>query len=353
MLATNITQMSIVISLLIISLCLSLISCGKKRKGAREVVVSYYTEGKFNGAILIAKDGRRIYDTLLGYSDFYHKTKLHRHTVFYIASLSKPVTAIGIMLLQQKGLLHYDDLAATYVKGLPGYAGGITIRQLLTHTSGIRDYEGVLDNRKQLTNQDVIKWLNEERKLQFIPGSQFAYSNSGYIILSLVIESISGLSYSQFLQENLFTPLGMLHTKVFDKTNSLMENRAIGFNKQKALDDYSLLTTGDGGIYATVEDLYVLDQALRHGSLLSEENIKLMYEPPTLLSGKMSKYGFGWFIDKHNGSTIAQHTGGLDGFRALFWRDLDNDLTIITLTNQGDAIPLYNFREDLISSLGE
>jgi len=314
-------------------------------------VVNYYKEGKFNGAVLIAKNGHKIYDTSLGYSDFDHKTVLREHTAFYIASLAKPITAIGIMLLQQKGLLQYDDLAATYVKELPGYAGKITIRQLLTHTSGIRDYEGVLSNRERLTNQDIIKWLNEQGKLQFVPGSQYAYSNSGYIILSLVIESISGQSYSQFFQEHLFAPLGMRHTKVFDETKPSIESRAIGFNKQKALDDYSLLTTGDGGIYATVEDLYILDQALRHGSLLSEENTKLVYELPTLLSGKKSEYGFGWFIDRDNGSTIAQHTGGLNGFRALFWRDLDNDLTIIALTNQGDAFPLNDFCKDLVSSL--
>ena len=345
--------MSKVILLLNVSLCFLLISCGERKKSVADVVTKYYKEGNFNGSVLIAENGHEIYDTSLGYSDFRHKTALNEHSAFYIASLSKPFTAIGIMLLQQKGLIHYNDLAATYVKGMPAYARNITIQQLLTHTSGIRDYEGILDNRKRLRNQDIIKWLNEEKQLQFIPGSRYTYSNSGYIILSLVIESISGQSYAQFFQENVFAPLGMLHTKVFDEMEPLIENRVIGFNKRKEQDDYNLLTTGDGGIYSTVGDLYVLDRALRLGLLLSKENTKLMYEPPVLLNGEKSKYGFGWFIDRDNNARIAQHTGGLNGFRSLFWRDLDNGLTIIALTNQGAGFAPDDFRNDVVSCLRE
>lgn len=335
-----------------ILLCLFFISCRQTTgKNPGDIVIQYHNKGHFNGAVLIAKNDSIILDTIAGYSNFSQKIPLTKQASFYIASLSKPVTATGIMLLQQKGLLSYDDKAVMYVKELPAYAGDITIRQLLTHTSGIKDYENALPGKKGLTNQDVIKWLYEQQQLQFTPGSRFQYSNSGYIILSLIIEHISGESYSSFLRNNVFIPLDMQHTIVCDETTTLIANRVIGFNKDKQPDDYLQLTTGDGGIYSTVEDLYKLDKALRNGSLLSKENTAVMYEPPTLPGGKKNEYGFGWFIKDSENKKIVDHTGGLNGFRALFWRDLANNVTIIALTNQGDAFLLNNFLNDLITSL--
>lgn len=328
--------------------CLLFISCGKtKEENVKDLITEYYNDGHFNGAVLLVKNDSIICDTILGYSNFSTKTTFEKETPFYIASLSKPITAIGIMLLQQRGSLSYDDSASKYVSDLPTYAHNITIRQLLTHTSGIKDYEMLLAGRKGLTNQYVIKWLQEQKELQFQPGSQFEYSNTGYIILSLVIESVSGQTYSQFLQNNVFSPLNMTHTKVYDETRPFIPNKAIGFNKEKSLDDYSILTTGDGGIYSTTEDLYKLDKALRHYVLLSKDNTVRMYQLPILPSGKENEYGLGWFIENTGSEKIAMHTGGLNGFRSLFWRDLKNNITLIALTNQGDAFPVNNFLNDM------
>ena len=262
----------------------------------------------------------------------------------------KPFTATAIILLQQKGLLSYDDKASQYLSELPDYAKNVSIRHLLSHTSGIRDYESILTGKKGLNNQDVLNWLQEQKGLQFPSGSQFQYSNSGYIILSTIIEKISGDSYKMFLEKNIFVPLKMNNTEVYDGSTSINKNRAIGYDRQKKPDDYSILTTGDGGIYSTPEDLYKFDQALRDFSLVSKENSNQMYTPFTLSDGKLSMYGFGWFIDDSAGGKTVSHTGGLDGFRALFWRDLKNNKTIITLTNQGDAFPLQNFLNDMKQS---
>lgn len=344
--------MSKIIFWLGILLCPFLVSCSETKTGnVKEIIESYYNKGNFNGAVLVAKENCIVYDTLLGYSDFDRKINLRKPASFYIASLSKPFTAIGIMLLQQEGLLLYDDKANEYVAGLPVYAQNITIRQLLTHTSGIKDYENILSGRRGLTNKDVVEWLHEQDSLRFEPGSRFEYSNSGYIILSLIIESISKQSYSCFLQSNVFTPLNMHHTKVYDDTNPFIENRVTGFDKNKMPDDYSILTTGDGGIYSTVEDLYKLDRALKDNLLLSSENTALMYQLPLLSGGQESEYGFGWFVESSDDDKIAKHTGGLNGFRSLFWRDLKNDITIIALTNQGDAFPVNNFLNDLKRTL--
>lgn len=326
---------------------LLLLSC---HKTPQDIVNKFHKKGEFNGMVLVAKNDSLIYNSALGYGDFEHKKILNINTSFYIASLSKPFTATAIILLQQKGLLSFDDKASKYLPELPDYAKNITIRQLLTHTSGIRDYENIL-TKKELKNQDVINWLQKQKSLQFSAGSKFEYSNSGYIILSLLVEKISGQSYSQFLNENIFVPLKMTNTKVYEESMSVIKNKALGYNRQKQPDDYSQLTTGDGGIYSTVNDLYKFDRALRNFSLINKDNTSLMYTPFKLSDGRFSKYGFGWHIDDTENNKIASHTGGLNGFRALFWRDLKNNKTIIALTNQGDAFPLNDFLNDMKKSL--
>lgn len=158
------------------------------------------------------------------------------------------------------------------------------------------------------------------------------------------------MSYAQFLKEIIFNPLQMRHTIVYE-SNTVIPDKAIGYNRDKKVDDYSILTTGDGGIYATAEDLYKLDKALRTNQLLSEKSTKLLYQTPILEDGTHSEYGSGWFIEKSDGSMIAQHTGGLAGFRSLFWRDLKNGNTIIALTNQGDVFPVFDFLNDIKKTL--
>ncbi|MBK1896976.1 serine hydrolase domain-containing protein [Chryseobacterium paridis] len=328
--------------------CLFLPSCGKTPE---DIITQYHKKGKLNGSILVMQNNQIIYDSVVGYADFSHKRILTKNTPLYIASLSKPFTATAIILLQQKGQLSYDDKASTYLPELPDYAKNISIRHLLSHTSGIRDYENILSGKKGLTNQDVLHWLQEQKGLQFPSGSKFQYSNSGYIILSSIIEKISGESYKSFLEKNIFIPLKMNNTEVYDGSTPTNKNRALGYDSEKKPDDYSILTTGDGGIYSTPEDLYKFDQALRQFSLINKDNTDQMYTPFTLSNGKLSNYGFGWFIDFSGEGKVVSHTGGLDGFRALFWRDIKNNETIITLTNQGDAFPLQNFLDDMRESI--
>lgn len=328
-----------------LTLILQLSSC---KKSPRDMVSKYYDDGEFNGSVLIVKNGRTVCDTALGLSNIEKNIKLDTTTPFYIASLSKPFTAVSIMLLQQKGLLHYDDKASKYID-LPAYARNVSIRQLLTHTSGIKDYESII-HKKGLTNQEVLRWLSGVNKLQFPSGSTFEYSNSGFIILSLIIEKISKQSYGAFLSEHIFVPLGMKNTWVYESA-SAHKNRATGYDKEKQPDDYSILTTGDGGIYSTPGDLYRFDQALRSFKLINKSNTDLMYTPTKLPDGKTSSYGFGWFIDESEDGKSASHTGGLSGFRAICWRDLTHNSCIIALTNQGDAFPVGDFLKDMKTTI--
>ncbi|AZA76853.1 class A beta-lactamase-related serine hydrolase [Chryseobacterium sp. G0186] len=302
-----------------------------------------YSKGKLNGSVLIVKNGKIVCNTALGYRNIEKKIKADKNTSFYIASLRKSFTATAILMLRQKELLNLDDKASQYVK-LPGYATNITIRQLLQHTSGIKDYESLF-SKTGLTNLDVIHWLYAQKSLDFAPDSQFKYSNSGYIILSRIIENVSGKSYSTFMNQYIFGPLHMNNTYVYEPT-TVIQNKALGYNQQQKSDDYSIFTTGDGGIYSTPEDLYQFDQALRNFTLINESNTASMYSPHKLSNGKLTNYGFAWFIDQKEGEKSVSHTGGLNGFRAVFWRDLQHNSCIIALTNQGDAFPLADFLND-------
>ncbi|REC50146.1 serine hydrolase domain-containing protein [Chryseobacterium pennipullorum] len=324
-----------------ISLILLVTSCTKYPK---DVVDDYYRKGAFNGSVIVVKEGKIVCDTALGFSSMEKNLKSDKNTSFYIASLSKSFTATAIMMLQQKGLLDYDDKASRYVE-LPDYAKNITIRQLLHHTSGIRDYEDLFE-KKGLTNQDVIQWLFSLRNLEFPSDSQFKYSNSGYIILSQLIEKVSGVSYRTFIHREIIQPLKMGHTYVYEASTAI-PNRALGYDRKKKPDDYSILTTGDGGIYSTPEDLYTFDQALRNFTLVNKDNTARMYAPSKLTNGSVSNYGFAWFVEDKHGKKTAVHTGGLSGFRALFWRDLQHNSCIIALTNQGDAFPHDHFLNDM------
>lgn len=315
---------------------LTLFSC---KKTETEVVLDYYKKGKLNGTVLIIKDGKVVCDTALGYKNFEQKIPLTQETPFCIASISKPFTAVGMMLLQQDHLLSYADKASKYIPDLPAYAQNITIQQLLTHTSGLADYENVLIQNSKITNDDVLGFLKKQPGLRFPSGSKFEYSNSGYIILGQIIETLSSQSYSQFMQSRVFTPLKMEHSFVYDAQTVPTSDRAEGYNADKKPDDYDLLTTGDGSIYSTPGDLYKFDQALRKHQLLNEENSRMMYELPTLKSGKHSEYAFGWYVSEGT----AMHTGGVNGFRCVMWRDLNHNSCIIALTSQGDLFPVYKF----------
>lgn len=332
-----------------VSVGLQLISC--KQQTPQAVIDQYHRNGELDGSVLVVKNNKTVYDSALGFSNIEKGLKADKNTSFYIASLSKSFTAAAIIQLQEKGLLTYDDKASHYVE-LPEYAKDVSIRQLLNHTSGIKDYESLLSGKKALTNQDVIGWLKSLKKLEFASGSQFEYSNSGYIILSQIIQNISQKSYKEYITEHIIAPLQMNHTYVYD-SSTVIENKALGYNQHKKPDDYSILTTGDGGIYSTPGDLYQYDQALRNFTLINKANTALMYTPAVLTNGETSNYGFGWYIENTGSGKVVSHTGGLNGFRALFWRDLQHNSCIIALTNQGDAFPLHDFLKDMKKAIQE
>jgi CubicO group peptidase (beta-lactamase class C family) len=311
---------------------------------------------RFNGNILVAKGGNIIYQQALGYADFNSKRPLNDSSVFELASVSKQFTAMGIMICKERGLLSYDDNIKKFFPGLP--YDNITVRNLLTHTSGIPSYEDQFekkwDRKKIAFNKDVIAMLQQEKDtLFFKPGSKWQYSNTGFALLASIIEKVSGISYNNFMAKNIFQPLGMTHTYIYNtrrSTGKIPANYALGYVYSDSLKRYILpdsLTrddivyyldgiAGDGCVNSTTGDLLKWDRALYKNKLVSQSSLDEMLSPLVQMSARDSTgfYGYGVMVQpKSPRGKVVSHTGGWPGYATLLIRRTDIDETIIVLSN--------------------
>ena len=308
-----------------------------------------YSRGVFNGTVLIAKAGKICFERHYGSADILGTIPLSNRSSFSLASVSKPFTAMGIMLLAQKGQLTLDDDMTQHIPELADY-GQITIRQLLHHTSGVPDYwplaEEHWDSGCVLTARDFIALLEKHRPpLCSAPGEQFEYSNSGYVLLGEIISRASGMPYAEFMAETIFEPLGMNDSAAFNLTSKEcpLRSRVFGFRKRfvcfgRKLDsDLNYLdgVFGDGGIYASAEDLVRWDAALREGALIPCEAYAQAYMPGALNDGETTGYGFGWEIRL---PSVVQHWGEWQGFTSYLRRDLKQQTLLVLLSNLGPAV---------------
>lgn len=312
-----------------------------------ELMQYSYENGMFNGVVLVSQDGKAIYKNALGYADKDNNRKLNKASVFYLASVSKQFTTMAIMILKEQKKLSYNDKLSQYFPEFPEYANNVTINQLMTHTSGIPDHYRLGAYKKGLTNKDVIELLVKQKQLDFQPGEEFSYSNGGYVLLSLIVEKVSGMPFHKFMETNIFKPLGMNNTLVYDESTPTINNRAVGYNQAGELDDYEILTTGAGGMYSTVDDLHLWDQALYTEKLVSKSTLEEAFTPAMLNNGASTNYGFGWGISEKDGKKIVEHSGGLSGYRTFIKRNLDNNSSYILLTNHGDAFNDYGIQNAL------
>lgn len=318
------------------------------------LMTEYYKSGAFNGNILVAENGEIIYQKSFGLANEETNEKLNKNSAFYIASLTKGFTAMGIILLKKKGELEYDDKISKYIPELKFYKD-VTIRNLLAHTSGLPDYMELFDSnwnhKKIAVNEDVISELVRLKpEILFEPGEDFKYSNTGYSLLASIIERISNQSFGDFLRKNIFEPLNMNDTRVFTryKNKEKIPNLTYGYMQDSlgnlfrpiTLEKYDLAyyldgVSGDGGVFSTTEDLLKWDRALYGNKLISEEDKKLIFTSDKTNDGKDTDYGFGWFLTDINeiyGKT-AFHSGGWNGYTTYIERELENDKTIILLQN--------------------
>lgn len=303
-------------------------------KGDRieDLVIRFNELGEFNGSVLVVENGSIIYENTIGLADTETMDPLDASMPFYLASLSKQFTSEAVLILKQEGKLSLDDPLKKYLPLMPKIYNGITIRHLLTHTSGVKDYISTDIIHPGLTNQDVYKMLITRRSLDFPPGQKFRYSNSGYVLLAMIIEVASGQRYPDFLQKKIFGPLKMDHTFVMTDIHPSMD-LVKGYTEKWRPDDYHFLTYGDGGIYSTAMDLYKWDRALKANSLIPSDVQNQAYLPTRLVNGSVRRYGFGWEIGENSNGKIVYHSGGLNGFRTYIERQMGEDNSIILLNN--------------------
>lgn len=330
---TGIPALTIFVAGIIFSWAVST-TCGQTTSESIDhLMVTMANRGQFSGSVLVALHGRMIYENGFGRADSINRIPFTPATPCYLASLSKQFTAMAVMILSDRHDLSYGDLLSKFFPELPDYARRITIRHLLNHTSGIPDYVGLGLEHPGLTNGEVFRALANQDSLNFSPGDRFEYSNSGYILLALIIEKVSGQPYRRFLKDHIFDPLGMKNTFVYDGSAPHAPGRARAYNRFGDEDDYNLLTYGEGGIYSTVEDLFLWDRALYTEKLVKPSTLAEAFAGVKLHDGRVSNYGFGWGIGEFNDETTVSHAGRYGGFNTYIKRFPREQNTIVFLTN--------------------
>ena len=301
-------------------------------------------------AVLVRQNGRTVFERGYGVRDLRTLARVNARTNFRLASFTKQFTAMAIMLLVHDGKLRYDQRLTEIFPDFPAYGQSITVRHLLTHTSGLPDYEdlmkpGAWTAAHQIQDDEVLSLLERQTAGKFAPGTKWAYSNSGYVVLGSIVAKVSGKPFGQFLHERIFQPLRMRHTLVYVNGKNTVPNRAYGYTKQDnrfvGTDQSSTSATlGDGGMYSNLEDLAKWDRALETHALLSEAEMRPALTPVKATGGTGPvSYGFGWFLDPFEGRPRMWHTGETMGFRTLIERFTAEKLTIVVLCNRTDLDP--------------
>ena len=306
-------------------------------------------------AVAIVRGGEVVKAQGYGLANVEHQVPVKPETIFQSGSVGKQFTAAAVMLLVEEGRLALSDPVTRFFPDAPAGWAGITVRHLLTHTSGIPDYTtDTLDYRRDYTEDELAK-LAYGLKLEFPPGARWNYSNTGYVLLGIVVGKVSGRFYGDLVAERVFRPLGMKTARVISEED-IVPNRAAGYRlvdgvlKNQEWVAPKLNTTADGSLYLSVLDLVAWDRGLRAGAVLKAGSWDEVYAPVRLNSGKTYPYGFGWALEERGGETVRRHGGAWQGFKSEIARFLGSDLTIVVLANLAEADP-ERFTEGIASLL--
>lgn len=290
-----------------------------------------------HGEVLVAKG--------YGFANLEHRVPVKPETVFQSASVGKQFTAALVMLLAQDGVLSLGDPITTFYPDAPWRWRGITIRHLLTHTSGIPDYEeSAIDLRKDYSEDELARFAFG-LTLEFEPGARWSYSNTGYVLLGGIVRKATGRSYGDLLRERVFAPLGMRTARLVSE-EEIVPDRSAGYRlsggemRNQEWVSPTLNATADGGLHLSIQDLVAWDAGIRAQALLGAEGWGEVFRPVTLRSGKTYPYGFGWFVDAFSGQLRQHHGGAWQGFKAYVSRHVGDDLTVAVLANLAEADPV-------------
>lgn len=310
------------------------------------IMSSYADPGGPGASVLIVHDGATVLTRSYGLADVEGHVETTAQTDYRLASLTKQFTATAIMLLKEDGRLRYDDPVDQYLPQLPASARGLTIRMLLTHTSGLWAYEDFVPDSQtaQVHDADVPALIAHADSTYFPPGSAYRYSNTGYALLALIVERVSGKSFATFLRERIFAPLAMDGTVAYEQGISNVPHRAFGYTVDstgiRRTDQSSTSAVlGDGGIYTSLHDLAKWDAALDAHSLVSAADQRQAWTSAITTGGNRVGYGFGWFVDSASDGPRLRHHGETMGFTNAILKIPARRLTIVILTNRTGGEP--------------
>lgn len=317
-------------------------------------------------SMAIVDDGAVVYQNAYGMADLEHSVPVTLRSPFKIASLTKPITAIAVLQLVERGLVALDRPVVDYVDGLPSQWRGTTVRQLLGHTSGLPDYLQApgwswRDSWRLTRDRDEVVRMTAAAPMTFRPGEGMKYSNTNYYVLGMLIERASGATYAKYLDAHVFTPLAMSDTRV-DSAADLVPHRVRGYTSERGSLRNAEFTSdtwafAEGGVVTTAPDLARLEQALHGERLLKKASVDLMWAPTKLADGRdgvigdngagqPNHYGLGWFISSYKGRTLILAGGNKPGYSCTFFRFVDEGLTIILLSNLSSS-PLYGMAGEI------
>ncbi len=330
---------------LVVLLAFVIVSCKPELTFEQKVdeIFSEFSPQTPGASVLIMQNNKVLLEKGFGLANVEQKIINEPKTNFRLASITKQFTAFSIMLLENEGKMSFDDKLEKFFPSFPDYGKNITVRQILQHTSGLVDYENCINDSVtvQLKDQDVLDILMKQDSTYFQPGTKHLYSNSGYAVLALILEKLSGKSFAEFLSERIFLPLKMNNSVAFEKGISQVENRAFGYaniNSKFENTDQSLTSTvlGDGGIYSSVLDMAKWSLEIDKPTLLPKEKLNSALTKLVLPNGEVVNYGFGWRLDPYKNYERPYHTGSTSGFSNMFMKIPELNLTIIVLMNVRD-----------------
>jgi CubicO group peptidase (beta-lactamase class C family) len=321
---------------------------------ADQLFTRAFPAGEPGAAVLVAKDGQVLLRKAYGLANLELGVPMQPDMVFEIASVTKQFTAAAILLLQERGKLSVNDEITKYLPEYPTHGQTITIDHLLTHRSGIPDLPSLPEwwpRRREDMNVQQVIGLFKDKPLAFSPGEKLSYSNSGYILLGAIIEKASGKSYEDFIEQEIFAPLGMKRSR-YGHRNEVVPGRVAGYDKDEngtKVAEYLSLTQAyaAGGLLSTVDDLALWAEALSSEKLLTRKSLEQMTTPVRMASGEARKGGYGLEISDEDGTRIVEHGGGIPGFTSRFLSIPGQRLTVIVLSNtygEGASVDVLAYR---------
>jgi CubicO group peptidase (beta-lactamase class C family) len=305
------------------------------------------------GACVMAmKDGKVIFEHAYGVADIETKTPCTPETNFRLASVSKQFTATAVLFLADRGKLSLDDKLTKFFPGFPKYGDAITVKHLLTHTSGLPAYEELIPKGTtlQLDDYDVLHLLMDTKEPKFAAGSKWEYSNSGYTLLGLIVEQVAKQPFHEFMALEIFQPLGMNESVMYQRGLNEIPHRAFGHEQKDgkwSQADQSLTSAvrGDGGVYTSLRGYRKWLAGIDDQKLLKKDTYKAMFSPQVLTDRHGSHYGYGWFIDEYRGEPRIHHNGDTRGFREVAQRFPDRHAALLVQLNGEVAGQSVNYTE--------